>query len=99
MSFAATVLRIASGPIAWIFHFAAIYGATALACARGMPQMVPWAIGLATVAAVAACAMSLAVQWPRRTEFESWLGASLAGSSLIAILLQAFPVLVVPICG
>jgi hypothetical protein len=98
MSFASTVLRIASGPMAWIFHFAAIYGATALACARGMPQVVPWAIGLATAAAVAGCAVSLAVQWPRRQEFESWLGMGLAGASLVAILLQAFPVLVVPIC-
>lgn len=98
MSFASTVLRIASGPMAWILHFAAIYGATAVACARGMPQVVPWAIGLATVVAVAACAVSLAVQWPRRAEFESWLGVGLAGTSLAAILLQATPVLVVPIC-
>lgn len=99
MSFAALALRIASGPIAWALHFAAIYGATAVACARGMPQVVPWAIGIATAVAVAACLVSLAAQWPRRAEFEWWLGMGLAGASLIAILLQASPVLVVPICG
>lgn len=99
MSFASATLRIASGPLAWILHFATIYGTTALACARGTPQVVPWAIGLATLAAVAACVAIIAVQWPRRAGFESWLAASLAGLALVAIVLQAFPVLVVPICA
>ena len=99
MGFASVTLRIAAGPLAWILHFAAIYGATAIACARGAPQAVPWAIGIATVAAAAACLAVIARHWPRHADFESWLAAGLAGLALFAILFQAFPVLVVPVCG
>jgi hypothetical protein len=98
MSFASATLRIASGPLAWILHFAVLYGVTAVACARGMPQVVPWVIGLATVAAAGACLAIVASHWTRSAEFESWLAAGLAGLALFAILFQAFPVLVVPAC-
>lgn len=99
MSFASVAFRIASGPLAWILHFAAIYAATALACARGTPGFVPWVIGVATLAAAAACIGVVVLRWPRRAEFEAWLSAGLAGVSLFAILFQASPVLVVPICA
>jgi hypothetical protein len=99
MGFAAAALRIATGPLAWALHFGAIYGATAFACARGDVRMVPWAIGLATLAAGAACVLVIASELGRRTAFESWLAAALAGFALVAILWQALPVLVVPICG
>ena len=98
MTFASATLRIASGPLVWVLHFATVYGITAIACARGMPHVVPWAIGIATVAAAGACLALLAKHWPRHAEFESWLAAGLAGLALFAILFQAFPVLVVPIC-
>jgi hypothetical protein len=31
----ATILRIAAGALVWAVHFAVIYGAAALSCARG----------------------------------------------------------------
>jgi hypothetical protein len=99
MSFAATALRIAAAPLAWALHFGVIYAATALACARGDVRMVPWAIGVATLAAGAACLFVIASEFRHRAAFESWFAAALAAFALVAILWQAFPVLVVPVCG
>ena len=48
--FTSTMLRMSSGAIVWAAHFAVIYGVTALACARGNARIVPWVIGLATLA-------------------------------------------------
>jgi hypothetical protein len=97
-TFAPTVLRIATGPLAWALHFGALYAATAFACARGDARTVPWVIGIATLAAAGACAWVIVAEWRRRDAFESWLAAALAAFALVAILWQALPVLLVPIC-
>ncbi len=98
MSFAATSLRISAGIIVWILHFVAIYGFTALACARGAPQPVPWVIAGATIAGIAACLVIVAKEFARRERFESWLAAGVAAFALLAILWEALTVFMVPIC-
>jgi hypothetical protein len=99
MSFARTALRLSAGPIAWALHFAAIYGFTGVACARGLAGAVPWAIGVATLAAGAACVAIVVAGTRRRDEFESWLSAALAGLALLAIAWEAFTALLVRPCA
>ena len=97
-AFTRTALRVGAGGIAWALHFAAVYGATALACARGASGLVPWTIGAATLLAMVACAWIARAGWQRRGDFESWLSATLAAVAFFAIALQAFPVLMVTPC-
>jgi hypothetical protein len=92
------ILRISSGAIVWSLHFAAIYGITALACARGLPTAVPWTIGIATAFAVLA-AVVLIVLGVRAAGFAGWMTAAVAGLALIAIVWEAAPVFVVPACA
>lgn len=99
MSFPATALTISAGVIIWALHFTAIYGVTALACARGWETVVPPAIAVATALAVLASAAVIVAGWRRRDVFEYWLSAAIAGFGLIAIVYEAVPVLVVPVCG
>lgn len=99
MSFTLTALRISAGVIVWVLHFAAIYGITALACARGWNALVVPAIAVATGVAVLAALAIIVAGWRRRGEFESWLSATIAGFALIAIVYEAIPVLMVPVCG
>ena len=96
--FTRTALRVSAGGIAWALHFAAIYSATALACARGAPGLVPWAIAGATLLAMGACLAILWTGWKRPGDFESWLSATLAGFALFAIVLQAIPAAMVAPC-
>lgn len=97
MSFVSTALRVAAGPIVWALHFAAIYGFAGVACARSLPAAVPWAVGVATLLAGAACLLILHREL-RRTPFTSWLAAGLAAFALLAVLWEAAPGLVVPPC-
>jgi hypothetical protein len=99
MSFAATALRISAGVIIWALHFAAIYGASGLFCARGFPELVAPTIAAFTAIAVVAALAVIAAGWRRRAEFEPWLSASVAGFGLVAILYEGLAVLLVPICG
>ena len=92
------MLRIGAGAIVWALHFAAIYGLTALACARGFPSAVPWAIGIATALAAAAAAAIIALAL-RNPDFAGWMAAAVAGLALLAIVWQAFPVLMLPACA
>jgi hypothetical protein len=92
------ILRISSGAIVWSLHFAAIYGITALACARSVPQVIPWTIGIATAFAFAAAA-ALIVLGLRAAGFAGWMTAAVAGLALIAIAWEAVPVFVVPACA
>jgi hypothetical protein len=85
-------IRMSSGAIVWAAHFMAIYGITALACARGSPATVPWAIGIATALALAAIAIIV-------FNFRDWMSAAVAGLALLAIVWEAIPVLVVPACA
>ena len=98
-SFPRTALRIAAGVIVWALHFAAVYGGTALACARGWEGVVPAFIGGASAVAVLACAAIIVAGWRRRAAFEHWLSATLAALGLVAIVYEAIPVLMVPACG
>jgi hypothetical protein len=99
MSFPATALFMSGGIIIWALHFAAIYGLTALACARGWDAAVVPALWLATaVAAIAALAV-IAVGWRRRDVFEYWLAATVAGFGLVAIVYEAVTIFMVPACG
>jgi hypothetical protein len=99
MSFARTALSLSAGPIAWALHFAAIYGFTGVACARGLAGAVPWAVGVATLVAGAACAAIVVAGMRRRYEFEAWLSAALAGLALLAIAWEALTVLLVRPCA
>ena len=97
--FPRTALRISGGVIVWALHFAAIYGITGLACARGWEGIVAPAIVAATVPAAAAALYFIVAGWRRREVFEHWLSASIAGFALLAIIYEAYPVLVIPTCG
>lgn len=94
----AALLRMSSGAIVWAMHFAAIYGITALACARGLPAVVPWAIGTATVLAFAA-AVAITALGARAAGFTGWMTAAISGLALIAMAWEAIPVFVVPACA
>ena len=99
MSFPATALVISAGVIIWALHFGAIYGLTALACARGWGAAVLPALWLATAAAVIASLVVVAAGWRRRDVFEYWLSAAIAGLGLVAIVYEALVLLMVPACG
>lgn len=99
MTFAATALRMSSGVLVWGLHFAVIYGYTGLACARGFGHTVPWVIGVASIAAVLAVVVIIVAGYRQRAVFESWMMATLAAFALVAIVWEAIPVLIVPVCG
>jgi hypothetical protein len=96
--FVAATLWVWVVVVVWALHFAAIYGTTALACARGAPELVAPAIAWLTAAAAAALAMVLARAWRRRRVFDQWLAAALAAIALVAVVWEAVPALVVQPC-
>lgn len=91
-------LWIASGAIVWALHFTAVYGFTALACARGFPRAVPSVIGAATLAAAALTIAIIAIAYSKRTDFVDGVAAGVAAFALLAIVWEGLPVLVVPAC-
>ncbi|HEX2197519.1 MAG TPA: hypothetical protein VHG88_02695 [Burkholderiales bacterium] len=92
--FAATALRMSSGVIVWALHFAAVYGFTALACARGFGAQAPAVTAIATaVAAVLAIAIILR---NLNDEFSRWISAAVAGAALLAILWEGLSAFMVP---
>ena len=99
MTFVAATFRITAGGIAWVLHFAAIYGITALACARAMPALVQPAIAFATLIAGAACVVIAWRAWREREAFIGWLSGAMAAMALFAIVLQALPAWQVSPCG
>lgn len=99
MGFAATALRMSSGVIVWGLHFAAIYGITGLACARGAPQAALIGVALATLFAVALLLPIVLAGWRRRARFEPCFMAALAALALLAVVWEALPALWVPTCG
>jgi hypothetical protein len=92
-------LRISAGAMVWALHFAAIYGITALACARGSAGPVPWAIGIATIVAVGLVFFLIWISFKDIGAFANWLSAAVAGLALLAIVWEAVPVLLVPACA
>lgn len=111
--FGRSILKMFSAALIWAVHFAVIYSFTALACARGFSDlewlgvgMVTWVIGTATSIAIAALAVIIkrtlgAVRTtPSNTaRFMHWMTAAIGGLALVAIVLEALPVLVVPACN
>jgi len=94
-----TALRMSAGVIVWAVHFGALYGFTALACARGFAGAVPWVTGAASFVAVLAMLFIMARNLPRRGEFESWMAFSIAALALVGIVFETVPVYVVRTCG
>jgi hypothetical protein len=111
MPFVSTTMRMMGGFLTWAAHFAAIYGLTALACARGFAEaawlgvgVVPWGIGIATVVALAAIvlltagAARTAAKSARGPGFLTWMTIAAGAAGVVAIIWQAIPVLIVPVC-
>jgi hypothetical protein len=114
--FAATATRMLGGFLIWAAHFAAIYGLTGLACARGFAEtrwfaipLVLLVVGLLTVVAVAVTAMLIVrasrdarlstVRIDATACFIEWMTASAGGLAIVAMIWDALPVLMVPVCG
>ena len=89
---------IAAGALTWAAHFALVYGITALACARGVPHAIPWAIALVGLAAVAATFAILQRSRRERATFIGWMTAASAGLALVAVVYESLPVIFLPIC-
>lgn len=93
------VAWMASGALVWALHFAALYGFTALACARGFAHAVPWVAGAASLIAIAAMLVIIARSLPRRNEFEGWMALSIAALALVGIAYVTVPVYLVRPCA
>ncbi|MGZ8972715.1 hypothetical protein [Methylomagnum sp.] len=112
--FTLEILRMLSGPIVWGAHFLFVYVFSALAVARQFhgvswlgAGLVSWAVGLATVLAVAAIVALVFPAWRRVRErpghgtaaFLSWMTVAFGGLALLAVLWVALPVLLIPVGG
>lgn len=98
-TFPCTALFISAGIIIWALHLAAIYGFTALACARGWDGAVVPALWTVTAVAALASLGVMTAGWRRRDVFECWLAGTVAGFGLIAIVYEAVTILLVPACA
>lgn len=106
--------RLWVAPLVWAVHFLAIYGFTALACARegsaawfGV-DVVPWFVAGATLAAATTLLVTIgfavrdgrcAVSLTEPSGFVHWLTAAIACLVLLAVLWETLPILLVPVCG
>jgi hypothetical protein len=90
---------IAGGVLVWALHFGALYGFTALACARGFANTVPWFAGFAALAALFAMLLIIARNVPRRAEFESWMALAVAALASVGIAYGTFSVYLVRPCA
>ena len=91
-------LWMAFAPLVWALHFTALYGVTAVACARGVSALIPGAIVIATVVAMAAMLAIVKLAHRARDHFIRWISRSLAGLGVLAIVFEAVTVLLVPAC-
>ncbi len=114
-SFAATTLRMFAPLLIWAVHFLAIYAFTAIACERRFADtnwlgvgVVPWTIGALTLVATAAALVTIWLalrdvpgRAPRSetSQFVHWMTAAFGALTLLAILWEALPVLLIPVCG
>jgi hypothetical protein len=93
-------------PVVWSVHFVFIYVLNALACARGIAAgWVPAGIAVGTLLAFAAVAVPTFWSWQRARlgdeaaePFLARLGLLLGGLTLLSILYNAVPALLVPAC-
>jgi tetrahydromethanopterin S-methyltransferase subunit D len=91
-------LWIASGIVVWALHFTFVYGFTALACARGFPRGIPWALAAAALAAGALAAAIMVKGYRGRSQITDWLSAAVAGLALIAIAYETMAGFLSPPC-
>lgn len=94
-----TMLWMSSGIVVWALHFTALYGYTALACARGLGVSVPWVAAAATAAALAAMGWIVLRTLPHRAEFNGWLTLAIVGLAVIGVVYETVPLFIVPICA
>ncbi len=112
--FLAKSLFALAGLLIWALHFGAIYAFQALACARGFAGEVAGAgivtvfVVAATVLALLAAAAVLVAGWrtaganadlAEHDEFLRSLGLLVAGLSVVTIVWEALPVLMMPACS
>lgn len=94
----ASALWISSGAIVWALHFTAIYGVTALACARGFPRVIPWAVAAATLLAAALSIALILRGYRGRAAFIGWMTGAVAALALVAIVYESIGAAMVPSC-
>lgn len=92
-------LWMASGVVVWGLHFAAVYGLTALACARGHADSIPWIIGVSALAAGAVTVAILVKGYLGRAAFIDWMTGSVAAFALIGIVYETAAGLLSPLCA
>jgi hypothetical protein len=92
-------LWLSSGALVWAAHFTALYGFTALACARGFAAAVPWVAAFATFAALGALGLIAYVHLGRRGEFHAWMTLAVAGLAVLAVVYETIPVFIVSACA
>ena len=113
--FLAKSLFALAGLLIWALHFGAIYAFQALACARGFAGREVAGTGIvtafiiaATVLALLAAAAVMVAGWrtaganaslAEHNEFLRHLGLLVAGFSIVAIVWEALPVLLMPACS
>lgn len=88
---------LVGGAVIWAAHFAVLYGTTAVACARGLPQAVPWTVAIA--GAVAATLLLAVLGRSVRGTFVGYVGAALAAAALFAVILETAAGLLVTPCA
>lgn len=110
--FVPALLFMFAGLLVWAAHLLAVYVFTAIACARGLGRaqfLGLDAVPLFVLAATAAAALALLAilvaafrmpseggDWPR---FLRWIAGAGAGLSLVAVLWQGLPALLVSPCA
>ena len=91
-------LWISSSIVVWALHFTALYGLTALACARGHGEAVPWIVAFATAIAAVVAAGILVKGYRGRSAFIEWMTMSVAALALLGIAYEATAGLLSPLC-
>jgi len=91
-------LWISSGIVVWALHFGALYGLTALACARGHGEAVPWIVAFASAIAAVVAAGILVKGYRGRSAFIEWMTMSVAALALLGIAYEATAGLLSPLC-
>lgn len=110
-SFTRSFLRLFSGPIIWALHFLAVYGFTGVVCARpGVRDtwlgisVFTWGIGVASLLAIAAVIVLHVRDWrailiTRQFDFLRLTASGLGLLSIVAMVWETLPVLMLPLCN
>lgn len=105
--------RVWIAPLVWAVHFLAIYGFTALACARGFAMEV-LGVGIVAVFILGASLLATAAllitirravresnadAMPASSRFVHWLTAAMAGLALLAVWWETLPLIWIAGCA